>query len=206
MAETYHITFIPEPGDDRPAGVRVRQMLKDAFRRHRLRCVAVDGSVAQEPPEAGEAADGAKAAGGAAVAPLVSPEGNSETRRQRELPGRTCASSCDTREIILAGIASDLAFWGSRERFEELNGLARKTAGRDFERCQRARLACAVEYDPRQWLGYPPTAADRQRFSRELSRMEADGLVERLYGNTGTRCTHVRLLALPTDFNRGGLE
>lgn len=55
------------------------------------------------------------------------------------------------------------------------------------------RNLLALDY-PR-WLGRELTVADRKACSRALAELESAGLIVRLVGASGTRTTHVKILA-----------
>jgi hypothetical protein len=54
------------------------------------------------------------------------------------------------------------------------------------------RFAARLDYA--RWLGRKPTSAERRARSRELVRLEEEGLLVRLNGYGGNRITHIKLM------------
>lgn len=112
----------------------------------------------------------------------------------------------EIRTCILAGAAAWLeagvpvenrAWWDKWDR-----------GGREFLEDDKRVGVKAIPYDPEAWLGRPLDGAERVAFSRELERMQNDGLVERVTHDrtycTGSRprTVAIRLLSLPIGWGR----
>ena len=75
--------------------------------------------------------------------------------------------------------------------------LIRQIILEGIDRDAGGRVEVDVAYSPAKWLGRRLTASESVQFSRELDRMEREGIVGCVGGYTGYRATRIRRIAPP---------
>jgi hypothetical protein len=111
----------------------------------------------------------------------------------------TSTRSAHIRDTIISGAKATISHWLAFENTKGwASGMSREVSGSCNTSIRHARSGIA-KYEPSRWFG-SLTGADRKFIQRELEKMEAEGLIERI--NEWGRTSHIRLLKTDANTNK----